>query len=469
MVQDVMNLIVFQVSNALKIYPNPRSYVKAVILRASRVQNVAIAPLGLEPSGERCMILEILVAQDLATFSWCIPNTVAANVTPIAAPIRKNWPCAIATTPIAWLIWPFVWSWRTDCLTDQPPGTYGETTWCSCLGALSGTGWRRREKKAEQIIEKQYLERVLVNFSGYIAADELYDGPFCVLSIVDNHSFERLTYAVLDHNPTGDDIRRFFKRFKKHLYDRGLTVKGITTDGSPLYPDPITEVFGSGVEHQLCEFHVLQEIAKAVLKAVTQARKTLKSQKVKCGRGRPSGKVARGIARKNDRIQAKIKDLFDQRHLFVKKKLTPKEKKILLRITRGFPVLRKLRSIMDEVYRLFDRRCRTETALGKLAKLRNRVKRFRSLNKALNKLFSPNLEKALTFLDDSLLPATSNAVERSNRRHRKMQKSIYRVRTKAHISQRIATDMLRDISMNQAQQTINTLHTARGWVRRKRA
>ena len=151
------------------------------------------------------------------------------------------------------------------------------------------------------------------------------------------------------------------------------------------------------------------------------------------------------------------------------KNLTPKEKKILLRITRGFPVLRKLRSIMDEVYRLFDRRCRTETALGKLAKLRNRVKRFRSLNKALNKLFSPNLEKALTFLDDSLLPATSNAVERSNRRHRKMQKSIYRVRTKAHISQRIATDMLRDISMNQAQQTINTLHNARGWVRRKRA
>ena len=310
---------------------------------------------------------------------------------------------------------------------------------------------------------------MLDNFSGYVAADELYDGPFCVLSIVDNHSFERLIYEVLDHDPTGDDMRRFFKRFKQHLDRRELAVIGITTDGSPLYPDPIVDVFGSDVEHQLCEFHVLQEITKAVLKAVTQVRKKLKTRKVKCGRGRPSGKRGRRIARTNSRIQAKIKDLFDHRHLFVKKKLTAKEKKILLRITRGFPELRRLRSIMDEVYRLFDRRCRTETALGRLGRLRNRVKRFRALSKALKKLFSPNLEKALTFLNDSLLPATSNAVERGNRRHRKMQKSIYRVRTQDHISQRIAVDMRRDIFMGQAQQEIEILHTSRGRVRRKRA
>jgi len=42
------------------------------------------------------------------------------------------------------------------------------------------------------------------------------------------------------------------------------------------------------------------------------------------------------------------------------------------------------------------------------------VARFRGLRQTLNKLFSPTLEKALTFLDDSLLPATSNAVERGN-------------------------------------------------------
>ncbi|MDH4138936.1 MAG: hypothetical protein OEW09_19800 [Anaerolineae bacterium] len=308
---------------------------------------------------------------------------------------------------------------------------------------------------------------MLWDFSGYIAADELYDGPFCVLSIVDNHAFHRLTYEVLDHDPTCEDIRRFFQRFKHRLDIRGLAVVGITTDGSPLYPEPILQGFGPGVEHQVCEFHVLQEITKAVLKAVTRSRKQLKARKAPCGRGRPSGKKAQAATRKNKRLQQKIKDLFDHRHLFVKRTLTDKEKRILRRITRGFALLRALRSIMDQVYCLFDRRCRTETALEKLGRLRARVCRFRSLRETLSKLFSPNLEKALTFLDDRLLPATSNAVERGNRRHRKMQKSIYRVRTQEHLSQRIAVDMYRDINLDKAKQMIQSLHLERGRPRRK--
>jgi hypothetical protein len=316
-------------------------------------------------------------------------------------------------------------------------------------------------------VEGDYLKRVLSDFSGYIAADELYDGPFCVLSIVDNHAFHRLTYEVLDHDPTCEDIRRFFQRFKRHLDVRGLAVAGITTDGSPLYPEPILQVFGPEVEHQVCEFHVLQEITKAILKAVSRSRKGLKARKAKFGRGRPSGKKARAAARKNKRLQQRIKELFDHRHLFVKRTLTDKEKKIVRRIIRGFPLLHLLRSIMDRVYCLFDRRCRTETALEKLGCLRARVRRFRSLHETLSKLFSPNLEKALTFLDDRLLPATSNAVERGNRRHRKMQKSIYRVRTQNHLSQRIALDMYRDVHLNQAKQTISTLHLERGRQRRK--
>jgi hypothetical protein len=301
---------------------------------------------------------------------------------------------------------------------------------------------------------------VLTDFSGYIAADELYDGPFCVLSIVDNRRFRRLTYEVLDHNPTHEDIRRFFKRFQGILEIRGLTLRGITTDGSPLYPEPIREIFGE-VKHQICEFHVLQEITRAVLNAVAQARKKLKRQKTKRPRGRPSGPRAKQAARKNTRIQNKIADLFEHRHLFVKHALTPREKAILQRITRGLSHLRILRTIMDDVYRLFDRRCRTDTALEKLAKLRHRVHRFRTLGQTLKKLFSANLEKALTFLDDSLLPATSNAVERANRRHRKMQKSIYRVRTHRHIRERIAVDMLRDLHADAQRQTTRTLHQTR--------
>jgi len=305
-----------------------------------------------------------------------------------------------------------------------------------------------------------YLDWGLADFSGYIAADELYDGPFCVLSIVDNRTFKRLLYQVLDHDPDHRDVTAFFHRFRMALRLRRLTLKGVTTDGSPLYPDPLREVFG-GVPHQVCEFHILKELTKAVLRAVAKVRKHLAAKKPAGQRGRPATAAAKRLARRRLRLQQRIADLFEHRHLFVQHDLTPAGRRKLQRITRGLLQLRALRGIMEEVYRLFDRRCRADTALAKLARLRQRVRRFKQLGTILDKLRSPNLAKALTFLDDKLLPATSNAVERGNRRHRKMQKTIYRVRTREHIHNRIALDMLRESQGDARNQTLETLHRDR--------
>lgn len=305
-----------------------------------------------------------------------------------------------------------------------------------------------------------YLDWALADFSGYIAADELYDGPFCVLSIVDNRTFKRLLYQVLDHNPEHSDILAFFRRFRMALRLRRLELRGVTTDGSPLYPEPLQAVFGP-VPHQICEFHILKELTKAVLRAVAQVRKQLAERKPLAKRGRPSTSAAKRVARKRERLQQKIADLFEHRHLFVQHDLTPAQQRKLQKITRGLPQLRTLRDLMEEVYRLFDRRCRTDTALAKLSKLRQRVRRFKQVGKILNKLRSPNLDKALTFLDDKLLPSTSNSVERGNRRHRKMQKAVYRVRTQEHIHNRIALDMLRESQKEARSETIGTLHRAR--------
>lgn len=319
---------------------------------------------------------------------------------------------------------------------------------------------RPGEKKAEPHIAGDYLDWALKNFSGYVAADELYDGPYCVLSLVDNRTFKRIMYAVLDHSPKQADIAAFFRRFHAALQARNLTPRGITTDGSALYPEPISEVFGA-IPHQICEFHVIAELTKAVLRAVAKVRKQLAAKMPKLPRGRPSSRGAKRVARTKKRVAAKIADLFERRHLFVQHELPLTERKILLRISCGQPQLRALRQIMDEVYRLFDRRCRTDTACAKLAKLRQRVRRFKRIGKTLDKLFSPNLDKALTFLDDKLLPSTSNAVERGNRRHRKMQKSVYRVRTKDQLQARIALDLIREEHAEPRCQTVKTLHHAR--------
>jgi len=307
-----------------------------------------------------------------------------------------------------------------------------------------------------------FLDGALATFSGDVAADELYEGPYCVLSAVDNRQYKRILDEVLDHDPKHDDSRAFLGRFKTALANRNFVLKGSTTDGSALYPAPIRQVFGD-VPHQLCTFHVLKELTQGVLTAVAKERERLAKSKPTLGRGRPSSqdKTVRRLARKSKAIQQKISDLFRERFLFVKRRLTPAERKRFLHITRGLSPLRKLREIMDHIYALFDRRCRTPTALGKLKKLRQWVSRFTWIGETLKKVFSPHLAKALTFLDDKLLPATSNAVERGNRRHRKMQKSVYRVRSKVCLEGRIALDMLRESRAKGRDQTTQALHAGR--------
>lgn len=71
----------------------------------------------------------------------------------------------------------------------------------------------------------------------------------------------------------------------------------------------------------------------------------------------------------------------------------------------------------------------------------------------------------MTFLDDSLLPSTSNAVERGNRRHRKMQKTVYCVRTAAALQARIALDMHRDQRAPGRCHALLTLHAERAEAR----
>ena len=309
-------------------------------------------------------------------------------------------------------------------------------------------------------MDPNFLDWALADFSGYVAADELYDGPFCILSAVDNRCDKRLLYKVLDHDPTHADIRAFLERLKTALTARDLTLCGVTTDGSALYPAPLREVFGD-VPHQICTFHILAEISKAVLGAMASARKGLAAQQPKLRKGRPSTPAAKAAARTKKRLAEQCAALFTHRYLFVQRHLNKTERKTLWRISRGWPQLGVLRAIMEQVYALFDRRCRTQTALDKLAKLQRRVQRFPTLGDTLKKLFTPTLEKALTFLDDTLLPSTSNAVERGNRRYRKMQSNVYRVRTQGQISARLALDMWREAQAEGRQQTLTSLHRAR--------
>ena len=243
------------------------------------------------------------------------------------------------------------------------------------------------------------------------------------------------------------------ERLKTAFDVRHLTLLGVTTDGSHRYPDPLRDVFGD-VPHQVCECHVVKEVVKAVLRAVASARKPLAAKQPTLPQGRPRTKAAKPAARKKKRLEQPGAEVFTHRHRLVQPHCKPSQRTQWWRITRGLPLLRKLREMMEQVSALFDRRCRMQTALDTLTKLRRCLDRFTHLGESLKKLFAPTVEKARVFLDDQWLPSTSHAVERGNRRSRKRQKSIYSVRTQEQIKARIALDMWREAQGEGRDQTL---------------
>ncbi len=259
----------------LTIYPNRKSSGVREHTRSVHALFVVIRPIETRFPLVRCMISEIW--PPIGRLIWRLPtrNIAAPSAISTSMQTSQTWRIPVPTIPAELSSWRCEWSWKTACPIDRPPGIYGGTIGFLFPGLQSKTGLKQRGKKIEQRITTDYLDGALDDFSGYIAADELYDGPFCVLSIVDNRTFKRLIYEVLDHDPTHEDMTQFFRRFRKELDKRGLELLGVTTDGSPLYPTPLAEVF-PGVPHQSCEFHVIKEINKEILKAVTQVRRELK-------------------------------------------------------------------------------------------------------------------------------------------------------------------------------------------------
>lgn len=160
--------------------------------------------------------------------------------------------------------------WKMGWHIETLVGNSGAIIVFLFLSPPSRIGWWLGGKRASERWESDYLDWALNNFSGYLAADELHDRQFCILSIVDNRTFKRLFFEVLDHDPNHKDMIAFFGCFQEVLQARQLTVKGITTDGSALYPTAIQVVWGNLLP-QICEFHILKDLNQAILRAAAIA------------------------------------------------------------------------------------------------------------------------------------------------------------------------------------------------------
>src|SRR5206468_9246795 len=126
--------------------------------------------------------------------------------------------------------------------------------------------------------------------SGYLCVDELHLGDYTLLLATDPIADRVVGYSLVRIND-----QAHLRRFLRTLQYQGFEPKVVVSDGSNLYPAVLAEVWPQA-KHQLCVFHVLQDVTTKVLDAVRRLRR----EQVRRGnggrkrrRGRPTKKQQR--------------------------------------------------------------------------------------------------------------------------------------------------------------------------------
>jgi transposase-like protein len=276
-----------------------------------------------------------------------------------------------------------------------------------------------------------HRRKVLEHFSGTLCVDELHLGRFTLLLATDPLSDLPVAFALVEKNDQ-DHMRRFLKNLKNW----GLQPQVVVTDGSNLYPAALAELW-SEADHQLCVFHVIQDINKLILDAVRRLR-TAMNRRGKAGRkkkrGRKGAKSKANAARRGLTLKEKASFVFKHRYLIVKRRenLTESESKDLQQSLEYLPELATLRRFADRIYWLLD----TPKDLHQASCRRSTIIRdpaFGSvpeLAEAMEQLRDEKFAKLMAYLRHPVgrRVRTNNHVERTNRMFRLLEKVRYKWR-----------------------------------------
>ena len=142
-----------------------------------------------------------------------------------------------------------------------------------------------------QLDMAEHRQEVLTFFSGVLCVDELHLGRFTLLLATDPIGDFPVAFALVSAND-----KDHMERFLRNLQRSGLKPKVVVTDGSTLYPALLAELWPK-VEHQLCVFHVMQDLNKLILDAVRRLRTRLGRQGRK-GRSRKRGRPTKAEKRR---------------------------------------------------------------------------------------------------------------------------------------------------------------------------
>jgi hypothetical protein len=286
---------------------------------------------------------------------------------------------------------------------------------------------------AKQLDMAEHRQKIIERFSGILCIDELHLGKFILLFATDPVGDFPVGFALVSAND-----QEHMERFLRGLQLSGLKVKVAVTDGSPLYPKVLAKLWPKA-EHQLCVFHVMQDLNKLILNAVRRMRKELGRQGRKgrhCKRGRPTKAQRHRRTKRGLSMKDKANFVFKHRYLIVKRQENFKEgdDANLKKMLEYLPALRVLRKFTESLHRLFDPKQSEQQAYCRWRAMQRNVEfqAIPELVEALGSLAEEKFAKMIAFLRGPAkrrkIVRTNNHVERCNRKLRYLEKVRYKWR-----------------------------------------
>lgn len=287
--------------------------------------------------------------------------------------------------------------------------------------------------RARELDMADYRRRTREDFGGTLCIDELHLGRYTLLLATDPLRDRPVAFALVAKNDAAH-MRRFLGNLKAH----GFRPLVVVTDGSPLYPALLAELWPEA-RHQLCVFHVLKDVNADVLQAVRRLRRRL-ARRGNCGRKRKRGRPPKGRApRRGPTNKEKAHFVFKRRFLLVKRRegMTEPERDDLATMLGYLPELATLRTFTDRLYGLFEDGQSPHRAWCRRAAL-VRSPEFAAvpeLAHAMGMLGAEKFAKMIAFLSSPTgqRVRTNNHVERTNRALRYLEKVRYKWRRRRTI------------------------------------
>jgi hypothetical protein len=214
------------------------------------------------------------------------------------------------------------------------------------LDLSSGFVYDCLDWQLERLNLPEHRRLSLERFSGTLCVDELHLGKHTLLLATDPLSDEVIGFALVSVNDQAH-LRRFLLMLKYWGFLPGVVIP----DGSNLYPAVLAEVWPAAA-HQLCVFHVLQDVTSKVLDAVRRLRRR-KARRGNAGRkrqrGRPSRKAKKRARGKGPTNKEKAAFVFKRRYLIVKRResLSEQERADLKRVFDSEPRVYALQNPQD--------------------------------------------------------------------------------------------------------------------------